>query len=209
MYPSDCPKGWKYEDHPDRAILTQRTQALLALIRSQKNDTLRTASDSRSQHGFLFNGLTPPGCDYFAGHYRGENFHCLRFYPVVVPADPRVGAHPSAVEYLMSELRAQLRSGLLALDANVALSPKQRLQYIVVLACSVFVNFLTIHPYANGNGHAGRLIVWCITGRYGFWPKNWPIEPRPPDPPYSDMIRVYRDGNREPLEMLILQTLVN
>ena len=151
----------------------------------------------------------PPDASIFAGHYRGENFHCLRFYGVRIPADPRVGADPLAVEYLMSELSAQVRSGLLALDANAAFSPKERLQYIVALACSVFVNFLTIHPYANGNGHAGRLIVWCILGRYGFWPKDWPVEPRPADPPYSDMIRIYRDGNRQPLETMILRTLVN
>jgi len=209
MYPWDCPNGWEYENHPRRDVLHQRTQALLKLIRSQNLDTISAASDSRPQHGFIFNGLTPPRCEYFAGHYRGENFYCLRFYRVTVASDRRVGAHPTNVEYLMSELSARLRSGLQALDANVALSPKQKLQYIVVLACSVFVNFLTIHPYVNGNGHAGRFIVWCITGRNGFWPKQWPIEPRPADPPYSDMIRTYRDGDRQPLETLILQSLIN
>jgi Fic family protein len=75
------------------------------------------------------------------------------------------------------------------------------------LACRVFEVFLRIHPYANGNGHAARFLIWCLLSRYGYWPKGWPIEPRPPDPPYTHLISEYRNGNWEPLEEFVLKTV--
>jgi fido (protein-threonine AMPylation protein) len=208
MYPPDCPREWNYEQHSNRPLIAQRIQTFLELLVSGKVDTLAVASDSRPQHQELFTGFTPPECDYFAGHYRGENYYCLRFCPVGIQGDPRVGKPPLEVEVCMAEIGAQVKRGLLALDANSSFSQKERLQYMVALACSTFVDFLTVHPYVNGNGHAGRLIVWCILGRYGYWPKNWPVEPRP-DPPYTMMIWLYRNGNRQPLESYILQNLSN
>ncbi len=206
MHPLDCP-GWEYSDHPHRASVPSVISQLLVAMASGGVDKLEIAVDSRQAHGAIFKGVTPDRCGYYAGHYRGEAFRCLRFYAVTIPSDPRVGSPPQAVDYLINELASQIRAGVMALDAEVALSDKERLRYVVALACHAFVAFLTIHPYANGNGHAGRLIVWSILGRYGHFPKRWPVDPRPPDPPYSELIKRYRDGQVEPLEIYILQTL--
>jgi Fic/DOC family len=208
MHPPDCP-GWEYESHPNRQSLKQQIASMLVALRRGHLDTLTVASDTRPEHGQLFRSLTPLACEYYAGHYRGENFRCLRHYEVTIQSDPRVGAAPRAVEYLMEELANQIRAGLIALDANVLIPPKQRVRYAITIACSAFVNFLTIHPYANGNGHAGRLIVWSILGRYGLWPLRWTVDPRPPDPPYSALISQYRSGNCQPLETFVLQMLSN
>jgi hypothetical protein len=108
----------------------------------------------------------------------------------------------------MSELNAEIRAGLAALDAHGNLNPQERLRYILALTSRVFVAFLTIHPYANGNGHAGRFIVWSIMGRYGHWPRRWTVDPRPQDPPYSDLISGCRSGDHDPLEQYLLQMLV-
>ena len=74
---------------------------------------------------------------------------CLRFCPIGVQGDARVGAFPGSVEFLMAEIAAELQSGLLALDVNVVLRPKDKLRYAVTIACNVFVHFLTIHPYVK------------------------------------------------------------
>jgi hypothetical protein len=207
MQPPDCP-GWDYENHPQRASVPVRVSEILIAISNGTMNTFVVASDTREVHGRIFHQLTPVGCEYYAGHYRGEAFRCLRFYSVRIPADPRVGAPPAGVAFLMRDLNTEIRAGIMALDTNILLTQKERLQCIMALACHAFVAFLTIHPYANGNGHAGRLIIWSILGRYGYWPRRWPVDPRPPDPPYSQLIVQHRNGNVVPLEQYVLQTLV-
>lgn len=206
MHPPDCP-AWEYEHHPLRSTLTIRVSEALRSLRDGSTETLSTAIDSRRVHRHLFLALTPPNCDYFAGHYRGEHFRCLRFYEVQIVSDPRVGCPSSGVEIYITQLSDQISAGITALDSDHLSSDTQKLHYIVALAGHAFVTFLTVHPYANGNGHAGRLIVWSILGRFGYWPKRWTVEPRPPDPPYSDLIVLHRNGDKLPLEMYILQML--
>jgi fido (protein-threonine AMPylation protein) len=206
MHPQDCP-SWEYNTHPKRALLTARVADILFELASARVDTLSVAADTREQHSTLFRDLVPPGYEYYAGHYRGELFRCLRFYTVRVEGDPRVGAAPGTVKFYMAQLSAIIRAGVFALDENVSLAAREKLRYVVALVCHVFVRFLTIHPYANGNGHMGRLIIWSIMGRYGHWPRGFPVEPRPQDPPYQELIIRYRSGDTEPLEKYILQML--
>ena len=208
MHPPDCP-AWEYCDSPQHdVIVPSRVSEILVALAMGGLDTAQVAADTRKVHRRMFQELTPAGCEYYAGHYRGERFRCLSFYEVGVPGDARVGAPPQSVAFNIGEMNAEVRAGLAALDTSVLLAPKDRLRYALALACRVFVAFLTIHPYANGNGHAGRLIVWSILGRYGYWPKRWPVEPRPQDPPYSPLIVECRNGNPEPLERHLLQAIV-
>jgi hypothetical protein len=208
MHPLDCPE-WEYNGHPNRGLISVRIADIVFDLRTEAKSTLTVAADTRESHRAVFHDLVPVRYEYYAGHYRGELFRCLRFYSVGIQGDPRVGATPDTVKFLMTELGATIRAALLALDGNVLLPDREKLRYIVVCACQVFVHFLTIHPYANGNGHMGRLVVWSILGRYGHWPNRWTIEPRPPDPPYSELIVRYRNGDREPLERYIVQMLIS
>jgi fido (protein-threonine AMPylation protein) len=211
MHPQDCPV-FEYSQHPDRALILPRATQLIRDLRTRAVDSPALATDSRAVHENLFRGLTPPQCDYYAGHYRGENFRCLRFYRVHIPGDPRVGYNPEIVVLAMGAIATEIHSGLAALDLahavpNARLSPADKLRYTVTFASRLLVWVLGVHPYANGNGHAARFIVWAILGRYGYWPYRWPIEPRPPDPPYSELIYDYRSGNPEPLEKYLLQNI--
>jgi len=203
----NCPE-WEYEAHPRRPVLPSRIAAILRDMATGNVDTLSFAIDSREGHLRVFRGLTPTGCDYYAGHYRGEPFRCLRSYEVKVGGDARVGAPPSAVQWLMRDLNAQIVAGVRAIDANVLLTTAERLRYIVALACRVFQVFLCVHPYANGNGHAGRLILWSMLGRYGHWPRRFTVDPRPPDPPYTELITRHRDGDTVPFEQFMLSMLL-
>ena len=208
MHPPDCPV-WEYSNHPQRrTTVPVRVSEILTQLSTGCIDSVCLATDTREAHRRVFQELTPTGYEYYAGHYRGEPFRCLRFCRVGIQADPRVGAPPESVAFRMGELSAEICAGLLALDANILVTPQQQLRYILALACRAFVALLTVHPYVNGNGHAGRFVVWSIMGRYGHWPRRWPVEPRPPDPPYSDLIARCRDGDPVPLERYLLQTLV-
>jgi Fic family protein len=108
----------------------------------------------------------------------------------------------------MGELRARILALTAALDQNVALRAEDKARYVVTASCSVFVKFLTIHPYLNGNGHAARLIVWSLLLRYGYRPWRWTIEPGPePRQVYLDQIANYRSGNYQPLELQVWRSI--
>jgi len=208
-----CPE-WEYDHHPNRStILQQRTADLLVRLREGLIDTLQNIIDTRQVHGFLFNELAPSNHQYFAGHYRGELFLCLRTCLVGVGSDKRVGFHPAIVEEKMVQFSELIQLGINGLDRTHSLPdqeflPEDKLINTVAFACRVFEEFLRVHPYANGNGHAARFMIWAILVRYGYFPEQFPIEPRPFFPGYADAIIKYRDGDPEPLESYILGCIV-
>lgn len=214
MHPPDCPQNWQYKDSPGYpGSLEAAARGLLVALRGNRLDTEVCARDSRPIHEDLFRDLAPKDHPYFAGHYRGEPFRCLRYYTSGIPSDARVGADPRLVTDSMGRLSAQIGATLRGLDAAWAasysvLSPEDKLLYAVTAACSIFVEFLTVHPYADGNGHAARFCLIAVLGRYGYWLRNFPLEPRPPDPPYSDAIKFHRDGRPEILESIVLRCVV-
>lgn len=190
MHPRDCPE-WEYSNHPHRArVLPRRCKEQLAALRRGRLDTLAVSRDSRLVHRHLFSELAPRECPYYAGHYRGEPFRCLEYNRVRIANDPRVGEQPGNVVRTMDVLAQIMDQGVAAIDTanqlpNAQVPRRQKVYYLIAFACRVFVEFLRIHPYANGNGHAGRFIIWALLGRYELWPRSWPVDTRPPDPPYS------------------------
>lgn len=213
MHPADCP-NWEYKDHPNYpGDLVARVTRVLVELRSGTIGSCQFAADTRPKHGEVFQNLTPPGYAYFAGHYRGEIFRCLQYYCVGVQGDRSVGLAPTYVINRMRWFEGLVRRGIATLDKasqlpNSQVPPEQKILFTVVFVCRVFELFLQIHPYANGNGHMARFMVWAILGRYGYWPSKWPVEPRPPNPPYINLITQYRAGNRSPLENYILNCIV-
>lgn len=200
-----CPE-FEYEHHANhRAVLADRTARLLSRLRSGLIDNRATSEDTRPVHAVLFHGLTPEGHPHYAGHYRGESLRCLADYRVHVQGDPRVGTPPEQVLDAMSLFVKDVGAAISALDAakDARIPEADKLNCAVIVACRLFERFLAIHPYANGNGHMGRFLIWLILGRYGYWPTEWPVEPRPPDPPYTELIRQARDGQRGLLEQFV------
>lgn len=209
--PAGC-SSWNYEDFPgwDGEVVARTEEALIALRRGQV-DTRAACVDTRDFHHRLFHSLTRPNEWYFAGHYRGEPFRCLRPYEVEVKSDPRVGFPAGEVAHNMQRLRGDLEEAIAALDSaqglpEAQLSPAEKLIYVVIVACSALEDFFRIHPYADGNGHSGRWLVWVLLARYGFSPQRWPIHPGPRG--YGDLLSRYRDGDRRPLERYLLNAIL-
>src|SRR5208337_1141442 len=155
MHPPDC-TVWEYADHPRRdQVLRLEIPHILIGLRSGKIKAETLAGDSRSLHGRIFSSLTPPGYEYYAGHFRGENFRCLKFSMVTAGGDPRVGYLPQTVRATMDAFEYRARVALSKIDDLI--DPLARLTFAVRLAGQLFELFLRIHPYVNGNGHIARL----------------------------------------------------
>lgn len=216
MHPEDCP-FFEYELHSGyKERLSTRAARIVAALRNRSINSADLSADTRPAHTELFQGLTPLDCAYFAGHYRGEDLRCLRYYPIQVPADRRVGWQPERVLRGMEEIAQNIRMTLAALDEmhqRTVLTPADKLIRTVEVACEALVQVFTVHPYGNGNGHAGRFLLWAVLLRYGYYPneKIWPIEPSPTDSgrkEYSDLLSRYRDGDKSGLTGFVLQNLV-
>lgn len=211
--PVTCP-SWEYEDFPNcDQLLLNRTRSALHILASLSADQLLVLSkDTRTAHAQYFRGLVPPETPYYAGHYRGENFVCLRNYEVQIPSDPRVGHSAQLVAVHMAGLAADITDAMRQCDVswpvpNAVFARPQKLAHVVSVAAAIFVYFLEIHPYANGNGHAARLLLICVLLRFGVFLRSWEMHPRPPDPPYTAAIASYRSGDHGPLERFILSCI--
>ena len=210
-----CPE-FEYENHPAAGVILK--DALIAFFRALKtaNDhaKLSNAKETRAWHSTFFRSLTPPSCPYYAGHYRGEEFPCLRDYEVKIDADPLVGEKAQLVPLSMFRLSEKLQMAAALLDVEmhrhpVPLTSREFIVKIVQTVTFFFVAFLTIHPYANGNGHMARLILVLLLNRFGVRAPEFSIHPRPMEPSYSDAIYRYRRNDTRPLEMLLLKSLAH
>lgn len=211
MKPHDCPSNWEYKDHTDYTkILPFRCRESLVRLRDAGATVPANIQDTRHEHGGMFAGLTPPNCDYFAGHYRGEEYRCLRYYDVQIASDPLVGAPYSYVAAEMEIFGKAVLDTIAALDAanelpTAVLPEEHKLLHAVQFACRALTEFLRIHPYANGNGHIGRWLVIALLNRYGYWPKSWPLDGHPP---YDKHLYDYRRGHCDGLESFVLSCCI-
>ena len=180
-----------------------RCERILNELEHGRLDVEAGLRDTRPQHAEIFVNLTPADQPYLAGNYRGSKGRCLRYLEVRVDRDKRVGSPPARVAADMANFNANLLGrGLKALEEAFAipddkLPPAEKLNYVVKFSCRLLVQFLRIHPYANGNGHIGRLIVWFIVAKFDYWPREWPLDGHPD---YDELLSKYRDGDEQPLE---------
>ena len=161
--------------------------------------------DTRPTHGEILADVTPPELPHLAGNYRGENLPYLcecdvvlqdQFGQIVHQGTPyvHVAAH-------MAEFHSQLKTQFqLFLDHAVksSLSPVDQLIGFSKLVGVFFACFVSIHPYANGNGHASRFLIWCIFNKYSVNCAFWEVSKRNPDPA-DELIAKFQRKDYEPL----------
>ncbi|WP_243915865.1 Fic family protein [Methylobacterium sp. J-078] len=206
--------AWEYEhiDGYDKILYPRTLAAHKAIRASSRDHKINTAKDTRRFHGGYYHGLTPPDFEYYAGGYRGQDPYCLKTYEVQAGGDPAVGHVPATVPMEMQELSINIEASVNQLDflwsanSNIV-SDQEKIIRVIEICAALFVYFLEIHPYANGNGHMARLLITCLLGRYGIYLKSWPIHPRPLSLEYGPAILAHRRGDRKKLELLLLRSL--
>ncbi|WP_392532906.1 Fic family protein [Nostoc sp. C117] len=202
--------NWEYKDYPQYSvILEEQSYELLKQLWSRTIDIKKSLIDTRDIHRHFFKDLTPFGHEYFAGNYRGENYPLLYNYEVGIPGNLSVGCPSKNVPKYMVQFGNSIDRALNALDVlHESEEPlHKKLIQTVSFSCAAFIKLTNIHPYANGNGHMGRFLLISSLINYGYKPKNWTIHPRPLDPPYTTLIRLYENGDKESLHKYILQQI--
>jgi hypothetical protein len=154
----------------------------------------------------MFHQLVPDEWHYLAGNYRGANFYCLVERPVVIYG--QYGTLPIAVAGAMDYFHSQLKDDLALLEeAKTGAAPISQTEFdamVVELLVNSMVLFLGYHPYANGNGHIGRMLLWAGLARYGLWPRRWSLNSRPN---WDTLIKQHREGRPKPLFQFVLKAL--
>ena len=187
-------------------LLRLAYESLLTKLRSGAIVLFKAACDEREVHELLFWQLAPANCTYYAGHFRGEEYRCLKHYRVHIQSDTRVGEHPQNVKPRMDDVMSRVGKAFRKIEAIQ--DPAVKLFEAVQFACFLFDLILRIHPFADGNGHVARTAVWAVLGHQNIWldRHKWPVEPRPLEP-YISLIEKFRGGDRRPLEEFILNAL--
>jgi fido (protein-threonine AMPylation protein) len=184
----ECPP-WEYSSISGfEGILARHTrQALIRLRELNLDERTQIGKDTRPLHRRYFEGLTPAGFDYYAGHYRGEDFPCLKDRQVQIVGDPLVGHAPYRITDDMSTFAGDFTTIAAESDLVWGINPivvgrPEKLFRVVQLGVALFIYFLEIHPYLNGNGHMGRFLLISFLSRFGIFLSQWPLHPRPQDP---------------------------
>lgn len=212
MLPPGCP-AWQYSSHPQcPQLLPLAATKLLSGIMTGGFPADKYTPDTRPIHRDLFTGLEPPGHDYYVGNYRGFHKKCLRNYEVFLRGDPLACSKATTVHADITRFGTEIVKAIRDLETAIAsapqtIDPAQKTIAIVRIACLAFVRFLTIHPYADGNGHVARSLLWIILRHFGYIPDKWTIDPRPPFPAYGAMIAMHRRGTTSPLEQFVLSSI--
>jgi len=110
----------------------------------------------------------------------------------------------------MEALGRRIERAIVALDEVVASDAPEvsKLSRCVFLVAGLFGPFLLVHPYANGNGHMARFIVFTLLGRHGYWTNSWTVDPQPlPSDLYFQHIRSADTNDLIPLVQHLMRCI--
>lgn len=198
--------NWDYKRHPGAPTVRATCGEFLVKIRMAPDSQISALRDTKPFHFAFFKQAVPHACTYLAGEYRGSDHACLKHR--VVGMGGRCGAPCAEVERLMRDFHDATRLSLAVMDSSyvaVGQAPEFLLDLVAFIA-QVVSSFQDIHPYADGNGHIGRLLVWVIMGHYQLLPERWWLHDNP-GRDWDEAVSEHQRGNTRPLQEFLLTTL--
>lgn len=184
---------WRVDQLRDQHELAERLPAIWARIQSSSlSEKQQFLLDTRQIHRELFKKYTASKGFDFAGVYRGTLGSRVEYWHSFVRV-PSSDGHtrkinkiaPKYVRGSMEKFNARLQGFL---DKGIH---RSNLPEIVDL----FHHFLSIHPYADGNGRIARLLTACVANNAGFSvAPSWVSNERPYDSDFADAYDNYRNA---------------
>ena len=197
--------NWDYEAHKNRLLVTKACQKLQARVAKDIEEIKQVKQDTRGFHYEIFKSVTPANKTAFAGNYRGSEFQYLKNYNVSI--GNHRGTVANQVAESMREFHLLFVKSLEQFNQKSLELPKETKLILYSRLISHFVvTFLSIHPYANGNGHISRLIAWAMFCDKGFNIQSWDLDKRP-DQPFDSFIAMYQQGHRDSMAHYFMQLL--
>lgn len=195
---------WDYKKDqrvPNVRVVCNEFASKIRLLPDGQFGALR---DTRKFHEALFRDAVPAQCAYLAGNYRGSEHSCLRLR--VVGMGQRIGASPADVARLMGTFHASTLVALGYLTGRIGRKPDHAEAYLELarFVADVISNFQDIHPYADGNGHIGRLLAWVVMGHYNLAPAALDIHE---NPGWDADVASHQEGNPQPLVRILMERL--
>lgn len=197
--------SWDYEEHKNRQLVTKACHDLQVRVAKDLEEIKKVKQDTRAFHLEMFNSVTPADKTAFAGNYRGSEFQYLKNYNVSI--GNHQGTLASQVAETMHDFHLLFVKSLKQFNQkSLELSKETKLVVYSRLISHFVVAFLSIHPYANGNGHISRLIAWALFCYKGFNIQNWDLDKRP-DQPFDSFIAMYQQGHQDAMAYYFMQLL--
>jgi fido (protein-threonine AMPylation protein) len=197
--------SWHEDDSRNLSIIQSNAAQLITELSATAHErTALTREELCRWHARLYAGCHVPIPGY-VGHFRGDPaVKALIDYEVGLGTRlkdgnlEKMGVWANRVNDEMAAVLTGLNAVFADLDARLPVgkppSTADQILQVISFAALAHGEFLRVHPFANGNGRIGRLLVAFICLRYGV-PMFLHIKPRPES---DDYLRASRDSMGRP-----------
>ena|SRR6185312_11265930 len=209
--PVSCPEWHDQTRTSEEKLVFMRLYKRVIEVDSSKSVTPSAVTE---WHGIAFKPCVP--VPYYAGNTRQDDASrpCLmqnvavRVWSGSVPITLMQGLHFQKVP---SNLRSVLEEGTKKISdyqkAYPKMNPDQKVRTLALITAQTVGRFNTIHPFLNGNGRMGRLILKAYCARFGIHTRM-PSYARPtPNDVYCQAMSDASKGNPAALAALLIASM--
>lgn len=182
-------KRWQYQNHPnaDEILTRQSNSVLRSVFNSPPREFIEHIKDTRCIHKMLFEQLVDDDQKHFVGHYRGEDYTDLINRNGARKIEIFPGLYVIHRFTESKDVKTKLENLEHCINYLYVNRNEIEKQHYYCLAVKVLIHFYLIHPYVNGNGHIGRVIITFLMRIANIEiDESWSIHPRP----YTNAIAV-------------------